>query len=206
MIDTHVQALGISQRIPPVSITAADYAEKVSGLTSPGARASEMEHAIRHHISAHIDTDPVHYQRLSARRPWYTTKLHASLDDAAHRPAHQRRVPPTTPQALHDLVVELADTRSRSSSPGSTIFFRCGCSVLTWPHRDSIQACRWVDRLILVQAGLGPGCGGSVAAFEVAESFFLTSYFVGEGLERGAQLVDLGGSGAIRAVRRRRGR
>ncbi len=65
LIDTHVQALGISQRIPPVSITAADYAEKVSGLTSPRARASEMEHAIRHHISASLDTDPVHYQRLS---------------------------------------------------------------------------------------------------------------------------------------------
>jgi type I restriction enzyme R subunit len=65
LIDAHVQALGISQKIPPISITAADYAEKVSGLTSPRAKASEMEHAIRHHISEHIDADPAHYQRLS---------------------------------------------------------------------------------------------------------------------------------------------
>ncbi|MEU0151544.1 type I restriction endonuclease subunit R [Micromonospora fulviviridis] len=65
LIDAHVQALGISQKIPPISITAADYAEKVSGLTSPRAKASEMEHAIRHHISEHMDSDPTHYQRLS---------------------------------------------------------------------------------------------------------------------------------------------
>jgi type I restriction enzyme R subunit len=65
LIDAHVQSLGISQKIPPISITAADYAEKVSGLTSPRAKASEMEHAIRHHISEHLDSDPAHYQRLS---------------------------------------------------------------------------------------------------------------------------------------------
>ena len=65
LIDAHVQSLGISQKIPPVSITSADYAQKVSGLTSPRAKASEMEHAIRHHISENLDADPVHYQRLS---------------------------------------------------------------------------------------------------------------------------------------------
>jgi type I restriction enzyme, R subunit len=65
LIDAHVQSLGISQKIPPISITSADYAEKVSGLTSPRAKASEMEHAIRHHISEHLDSDPTHYQRLS---------------------------------------------------------------------------------------------------------------------------------------------
>src|SRR5205814_8622222 len=65
LIDAHVRSLGISQKIPPISITSADYAEKVSRLTSPRAKASEMEHAIRHHISEHIDSDPAHYQRLS---------------------------------------------------------------------------------------------------------------------------------------------
>jgi type I restriction enzyme, R subunit len=75
LIDGHVQALGISQKIPPISITAADYAEKVSGLTSPRAKASEMEHAIRHHISEHIDSDPVHYQRLSEHLAQILTAL-----------------------------------------------------------------------------------------------------------------------------------
>ncbi|MFV2107334.1 type I restriction enzyme subunit R domain-containing protein [Micromonospora sp. LOL_015] len=65
LIDAHVQALGIAQKIPPISITAADYAEKVSGLASPRAKASEMEHAIRHYISEHMDRDPAHYRRLS---------------------------------------------------------------------------------------------------------------------------------------------
>ncbi len=38
LIDAHVRALGIEQKIPPISITAADYAEKVSGLNSPRAK------------------------------------------------------------------------------------------------------------------------------------------------------------------------
>ena len=33
----------------------------------PRARASEMEHAIRHHINVHFDEDPVAYRRLSER-------------------------------------------------------------------------------------------------------------------------------------------
>ncbi|MGX4657377.1 type I restriction endonuclease subunit R [Micromonospora sp. SCSIO 07396] len=75
LIDAHVQALGIEQKIPPISITAADYAEKVSGLTSPRAKASEMEHAIRHHISEHMDSDPAHYQRLSEHLEHVLTEL-----------------------------------------------------------------------------------------------------------------------------------
>ncbi|MER7416690.1 hypothetical protein ABT346_07855 [Micromonospora peucetia] len=53
------------QKIPLISITPAGYAEKVSGLTSPRAKAPEMEHAIRHHIGERMDTDPAHCQRLS---------------------------------------------------------------------------------------------------------------------------------------------
>ncbi|WP_256093000.1 type I restriction endonuclease subunit R [Micromonospora aurantiaca (nom. illeg.)] len=75
LIDAHVQALGISQKIPPISITAADYAQKVSGLASPRAKASEMEHAIRHHISERMDSDPAHYKRLSEHLEQILTDL-----------------------------------------------------------------------------------------------------------------------------------
>lgn len=65
VIDAHVEALSISQKIPPVSITSKEYAETVAGMGSDRTKASEMEHAIRHHISEHFDSDPVHYERLS---------------------------------------------------------------------------------------------------------------------------------------------
>jgi type I restriction enzyme R subunit len=59
-------SLGIDTMLPPVSITDPDYAKKVAVL-STRARASEMEHAIRHHISVHVDEDPTRYRRLSER-------------------------------------------------------------------------------------------------------------------------------------------
>jgi type I restriction enzyme R subunit len=67
LIDEHVTALGVSTRIPPVSITAADFDAKVDGLRSDRAKASEMEHAIRHHIREHLHEDPVFYESLSQR-------------------------------------------------------------------------------------------------------------------------------------------
>ncbi|HEX5495795.1 MAG TPA: hypothetical protein VFX70_14585 [Mycobacteriales bacterium] len=67
LIDDHVVALEIDQKIPPISLTAPDFAEKVAGLRTPRAKASEMEHAIRYHLRGHFDEDPDHYRRLSER-------------------------------------------------------------------------------------------------------------------------------------------
>lgn len=67
LIDEHVISLGIDPKIPPISITDAEFAEHVGKQASPRAKASEMEHAIRHHIRKNLDQDPVHYTRLSER-------------------------------------------------------------------------------------------------------------------------------------------
>jgi type I restriction enzyme R subunit len=67
VIDDHVLALGVDQKIPPVSITAPDFRSKVSNLRSDRAKASEMEHAIRYHIRKHFDEDPAHYAKLSEK-------------------------------------------------------------------------------------------------------------------------------------------
>jgi type I restriction enzyme, R subunit len=67
LIDDHLEALGIEQKIPPVSITAAEFDAKVADLRSDRAKASEMEHAIRYHLREHFDQDPEHYGRLSER-------------------------------------------------------------------------------------------------------------------------------------------
>ena len=67
LIDEHVISLGIDPKIPPISITDAQFAEHVGKQASPRAKASEMEHAIRHHIKKHLQEDPVHYTKLSDR-------------------------------------------------------------------------------------------------------------------------------------------
>jgi type I restriction enzyme, R subunit len=67
LIDDHVISMGINPRIAPIVITSADFAEHVDGERSPRAKASEMEHALRHHIRTHLNEDPTHYQKLSDR-------------------------------------------------------------------------------------------------------------------------------------------
>jgi type I restriction enzyme, R subunit len=67
LIDDHVVSLGVDPKIPPISITDAEFAAHVDKQVSPRAKASEMEHAVRHHIRKHLDEDPVHYGKLSER-------------------------------------------------------------------------------------------------------------------------------------------
>jgi type I restriction enzyme, R subunit len=67
LIDEHIVSLGVDPKIPPISITDAKFAEHVGAQSSSRAKASEMEHAIRHHIRRHLDEDPVHFAKLSER-------------------------------------------------------------------------------------------------------------------------------------------
>ncbi len=67
LIDEHVISLGIDPRIPPIAITNAKFGEHVGRQVSNRAKASEMEHALRHHIKKKLGEDPVHYQKLSER-------------------------------------------------------------------------------------------------------------------------------------------
>lgn len=67
LIDDHVIALGIDPKIPPISLTDADFDTHVSRQANDRAKASEMEHAIRAHIRKHLDEDPVLYRKLSER-------------------------------------------------------------------------------------------------------------------------------------------
>ena len=67
LIDDHIISLGIDPRIPPIAITDAKFAAQVGRQVSDRAKASEMEHAIRHHIRTKLEEDPVHYQKLSER-------------------------------------------------------------------------------------------------------------------------------------------
>jgi type I restriction enzyme, R subunit len=67
LIDDHVVSMGVDPKIPPVSLTDADFAVKLAREPNDRAKASEMEHALRAHIREHLDQDPVAYRKLSER-------------------------------------------------------------------------------------------------------------------------------------------
>ncbi|MGM0557093.1 MAG: type I restriction endonuclease subunit R [Myxococcota bacterium] len=67
LLDEYVRSQGVEPRIEPVSIMDADFEEHLDKERSPRAKASEMEHAARHHIDVHYDEDPVRYEALSQR-------------------------------------------------------------------------------------------------------------------------------------------
>ena len=89
--------------LPPVSITDPDYqAEGRANGSDPRARASEMEHAIRHHISVHMAEDPARYRRLSERleqilaehRATGNSRLRPSAACSMRSPARKPNVEP----------------------------------------------------------------------------------------------------------------
>jgi type I restriction enzyme R subunit len=53
--------------IPPVDLMAANFKESVEKVKSPESRASEIESAIKHHITVNLDEDPEYYKSLSLR-------------------------------------------------------------------------------------------------------------------------------------------
>ncbi|MNJ19659.1 hypothetical protein D3C77_139820 [compost metagenome] len=67
LIDDHVISLGVDPKIPPIQLSDAEFDTHVARAANDRAKASEMEHAIRSHISKHTDEDPVLYRKLSER-------------------------------------------------------------------------------------------------------------------------------------------
>ena len=81
LIDDHVVSMGVDPKIPPVSLTDADFGSKLAREPNDRAKASEMEHAIRAHIREHLDQDPVAYRKLSERLRDVLAKLGERWDE-----------------------------------------------------------------------------------------------------------------------------
>ncbi|GAB1821046.1 type I restriction endonuclease subunit R [Herbidospora sp. RD11066] len=81
LIDEHIASLGIEEQLPPIRMTAPGFAAKVEAMSGgPRAKASEMENAIRHHISIRGGEDPARYQMLSERLEKILTELKDEWD------------------------------------------------------------------------------------------------------------------------------
>jgi type I restriction enzyme, R subunit len=67
LIDEHIIARGVDPKIPPISITDAEFIRVVEGHGSSKTRASEMEHAARKHLRVNAGKDPAYYRKLTER-------------------------------------------------------------------------------------------------------------------------------------------
>jgi hypothetical protein len=60
-------ATGIDPKILPVKLFSPEFNDKLDRMKSPKAKASEIEHAIKHHITVNLEKDPEYYEKLSQR-------------------------------------------------------------------------------------------------------------------------------------------
>ena len=67
LIDDHIYATGVDPKIPPIDLLATNFKEHVSAVKSSKAKASEIEHAIKSHITINLENDPAYYKKLSEK-------------------------------------------------------------------------------------------------------------------------------------------
>jgi type I restriction enzyme R subunit len=67
LVNEHLVGLGIDLKVPPVELLQASFAKKVEEERSSRAKASQMEHALRKHITVHLDEDPGFFGPLSEK-------------------------------------------------------------------------------------------------------------------------------------------
>ncbi|MEB3207061.1 MAG: type I restriction endonuclease subunit R [Vampirovibrionales bacterium] len=67
LIEEYVRTIGIQSLMEPLSIFSQEFDEAVEALGSPEAKASEMEHALKHEISVKLKENPVIFKSLKER-------------------------------------------------------------------------------------------------------------------------------------------
>lgn len=67
LVDEHILSTGVNPKIPPVDLLAANFKDSLQGVKSDESKASEIESAIKHHITVNLDEDPEYYKSLSLK-------------------------------------------------------------------------------------------------------------------------------------------
>jgi len=65
LIDAHVAARGVDPKIPPTTITDAEFERVLAGERSSRARAAQMQHAARYHIHGFTNQNPAYARKMS---------------------------------------------------------------------------------------------------------------------------------------------
>lgn len=80
LINEHIYSTGVDPKIPPINLISDNFEPYVASLKSPKAQASEIEHAIKHHITVNLENDPEYYKKLSERLQDILSKMHGNWE------------------------------------------------------------------------------------------------------------------------------
>ncbi|MGS0827728.1 type I restriction endonuclease subunit R [Shewanella sp. 0m-8] len=80
LVDEHILSTGVDPKIPPVDLLAANFKESIKPTKSDESKASEIESAIKHHITINLDEDPEYYRSLSLRLRDIIEKTHGKWE------------------------------------------------------------------------------------------------------------------------------
>src|SRR5690606_32826349 len=80
LVEDHIISTGVNPKIPPVDLLAANFKPSVDAIQSPESKASEIESAIKHHITVNLDEDPEYYKSLSLRLQEIIEKYNGKWD------------------------------------------------------------------------------------------------------------------------------
>lgn len=83
LVNEHLVSLGVDPKIPPVELLQANFIKRTEAQSSSKAKASEMEHALRKHITMHMDEDPAFYGPLSEKLEEVIRKYKDDWDEQA---------------------------------------------------------------------------------------------------------------------------
>jgi type I restriction enzyme R subunit len=135
LISEHIGADEVKRLLEPVSIFSPRFEEELGRLARPDAKASEMEHALRHEIKIRYDENPVLYESLRER----LEKIIADRKAARISQAEQ----------LEQLVALVAEVRSIESRIEAMRLTRASFPIyeLILQHRDAapIEVARTAD-------------------------------------------------------------
>jgi type I restriction enzyme R subunit len=67
LINAHISARGVDPKIPPTSITDAEFEKVLQAQTSSRARAAQMQHAARYHIIGFSHQNPAYARKMSEK-------------------------------------------------------------------------------------------------------------------------------------------
>ncbi len=67
LVDEHILSTGVDPKIPPVDLLAANFKLQLNEVKSSESKASEIESAIKAHITVNLEEDPEYYKSLSLR-------------------------------------------------------------------------------------------------------------------------------------------
>src|SRR5262249_4658733 len=67
LINNHVSARGVDPKIPPTTITDAEFERVLQAQTSNRAKAAQMQHAARYHITSFTNYNPAFARRMSEK-------------------------------------------------------------------------------------------------------------------------------------------